>query len=113
VVRSTGTRRSRYVFQAGVVNAGCLWQLAWRATRQEGMRLDYHRRDLGALVGTLWSVRDSPARTCTERLYTALPKGATLSQASIAGREAARSAGDATWLAYVVYGRPHMRISKS
>jgi hypothetical protein len=41
----------------------------------------------------------------------ALLKGARLSEATVHAREAARSAGDATWLAYTVYGTPNARLS--
>ena len=33
--------------------------------------------------------------------------GDRLAEAAIAAREAARNAGEATWLAYVIYGHPH------
>jgi hypothetical protein len=64
----------------------------------------------GAFVGALWSVGDSPARRFTESLYEQLCKGATLSDAAILAREQSRKAGDATWLAYIVYGHPHLRL---
>jgi hypothetical protein len=52
-------------------------------------------------------VGDSPARNFTEEFYLQLKGGKTISEATIEAREKARSAGDATWLAYVVYGHPH------
>jgi hypothetical protein len=61
----------------------------------------------GAFVGALWSVGDQPARTFTERLYKQLLNGDRLAEAAIAAREAARDAGEATWLAYVIYGHSH------
>jgi hypothetical protein len=68
-------------------------------------------------VGTLWSVGDNTARTFTEQFYTALLAGKTVAQASIAAREAARTAKDnvldqSTWLAYVVYGHPDAKLVK-
>jgi hypothetical protein len=70
----------------------------------------------GAFVGTLWSVGDSPARSFTETLYRELRgepgrKPSNLADAAIAAREKAREAGDATWLAYAVYGHPHMKVT--
>jgi CHAT domain-containing protein len=67
----------------------------------------------GAFVGTLWSVGDSPARTFTETLYKVLDQGKNLSEATIEARNAARAAGESTWLAYVVYGHPHLKIKRS
>jgi hypothetical protein len=61
----------------------------------------------GAFVGALWSVGDRPARSFTEELYNQLLAGKRLAEAAIAARETARNAGEATWLAYVIYGHPH------
>lgn len=62
----------------------------------------------GAFVGTLWSIGDFPGRSFTEKFYEALLKEhASLAEATIAAREAARQAEDASWLAYAVYGHPH------
>jgi len=36
----------------------------------------------------------------------------TLAEATIAAREAARKERDATWLAYVVYGHPYMKVER-
>ncbi len=60
----------------------------------------------GAYVSTLWSVRQEPARDFVETFYDRLLGGATVGEASVAAREAARAAGDASWLAYAVYARP-------
>ena len=59
-----------------------------------------------AFVSCLWSVRDQPSRTFVETLYEQLLAGVPMGRASAAAREAARSAGDATWLSFVVYSRP-------
>lgn len=60
-----------------------------------------------AFISTLWSVGDAAALAFTKALYQKLLSGATLAQASVAARQAARKAGgEATWLAYVVYGDP-------
>ena len=64
----------------------------------------------GAFVGALWSIGDHPAFTFTETFYKALKQGKNLSEATRMGRDAARAAGDATWLAYVVYGHPHLAV---
>jgi CHAT domain-containing protein len=65
----------------------------------------------GAFIGALWSVGDQPAFVFGKAFYDALLRGAMVSQAAIAAREAARQ-DDATWLAYVVYGHPHARLKQ-
>jgi hypothetical protein len=49
----------------------------------------------------------------TETLYLGLKEGLTLSEASISARKKASEQGDATWLAYAVYGHPNLRINLS
>lgn len=60
-----------------------------------------------AFVACLWSVRKQPSRIFTESLYEQLLAGVPLGQAVSQSRAAARSDEDAaSWLSYVVYGRP-------
>jgi len=63
----------------------------------------------GAFIGTSWPVRDVPARAFCDAFYGSLLNGDTLASAAGAGRAAAKAKGDATWLAYKVYGRPAAR----
>ena len=53
------------------------------------------------------------ASTFVKTLYEELRKGRTMSQAARVGREAARQAGEGTWLAYAVYAHPHLRVTFS
>jgi hypothetical protein len=47
----------------------------------------------------------------TEEFYTQLKKRkACIAKATNAARAKAQQAGDATWLAYVVYGHPHAKL---
>lgn len=71
-----------------------------------GFAQAFVRAGAGIFVGTLWAVGDSPARNFTEAFYTGLKAGKPLAKATSAARTAAKDAGDATWLAYVVYGDP-------
>jgi hypothetical protein len=64
----------------------------------------------GAFIGSLWSVGDQPAFVFGRAFYDRLLQGDTVSEATIAAREAARQ-DDATWLAYVVYAHPHARLT--
>jgi hypothetical protein len=49
--------------------------------------------------------------TFAETFYKELMAGKTVSETAIAAREAAKNAEDVTWLAYVVYGHPHAKVS--
>jgi hypothetical protein len=64
----------------------------------------------GAFVSCLWSVGDQPACEFTQELYTQLKKGTALAEAVIAARRKAKN-GDATWLAYSVYGNPFCKVA--
>lgn len=70
-------------------------------------------RGAGAFVAPLWSVGDQAARHFSEAFYRALLAGETFSDAATRARNAARSAGDPTWLAYAVYARPDGRLVPS
>ena len=59
-----------------------------------------------AFVSCLWSVEQEPSRIFVEKLYEELLDGKPMATASARAREAARKAGDATWLSFVVYSRP-------
>ena len=93
-----------------VLNACQTGRAGYKLTGIGGFAQAFLKRKAGAFVGTLWSVGDVPARTFTEEFYTQLIKGSTIAEATIKAREKAQKAGDATWLAYVVYGHPHARI---
>jgi hypothetical protein len=66
-----------------------------------------------AFVSCLWSVHEQPSRVFVERLYEELLAGQTMAAASVRAREAAREAGDATWLAFVVYARPDAVLART
>ncbi|MFZ5878309.1 MAG: DUF7379 domain-containing protein [Chloroflexota bacterium] len=93
-----------------VLNACQAGRAGYKLTGIGGFAQAFLKRKAGAFVSTLWSVGDSPALSFTEEFYAQLLKGAPLSLAAIHAREKARKAGDATWLAYVVYGHPHARL---
>jgi CHAT domain-containing protein len=90
-----------------VLNACQVARQGWHLTSAGGFADAFLRAGAGGFVGTLWAVGDAPARTFTETFYHALMAGKTFAESAIAARQAARDAGDATWLAYAVYGHPH------
>jgi hypothetical protein len=66
----------------------------------------------GAFVSSLWSVGDQPASVFARTFYQQLQAegGTTIARAVTVAREAARAAGDATWLAYAVYAHPNCHV---
>ena len=76
-------------------------------------------RGAGVFIGTQWSVGDAPARTFIEAFYKSFTQRAAgkkalrLHEAVMAARQAARDGGDATWLAYVVYGHPRAVVESA
>ena len=67
------------------------------------------RKGAGAFVGTSWAVRDKPAALFSTTFYNELLGGKSLSEAASAARAAAKKLGDASWLAFKVYGHPRAR----
>jgi hypothetical protein len=94
-----------------VLNACQLGRSGYKLTGIGGFSQAFIGKGAGVFVGALWSVGDSPAREFTEGFYKSLLSGNSLAKASTNGRETARLAQGATWLAYVVYGHPHAKLS--
>ncbi len=90
-----------------VLNACQAGRAGYRLSGTGGFARAFLTGKAGVFVGALWSVGDQPARSFTEQLYKQLLAGDRLAEAAIAARESARNAGEATWLAYVIYGHPH------
>jgi CHAT domain len=67
------------------------------------------RAGAGAFVGAAWAVRDKPAGAFSTAFYEALWNDKTLAEAAGAARQAAKKFGDASWLAFKVYGHPRAR----
>jgi CHAT domain/Ternary complex associated domain 7 len=93
------------------LNACQAGRAGYQLTGIGGFAQAFLRGGAGAFIGALWSVGDQPAFVFGKAFYDALLRGAMVSQAAIAAREAARQ-DDATWLAYVVYGHPHARLKQ-
>jgi hypothetical protein len=67
------------------------------------------RAGAGAFVGSAWAVRDKPAGKFAQAFYNALLDGKILAEAASLARSAAKVVGDASWLAFKVYGHPRAR----
>jgi hypothetical protein len=94
-----------------VLNACQAGQLAPKLTRVGGFAHAFIQNGAGAFISALWSVGDQPASAFSKQLYRSLLAGRTLAQASMDARKAARKqGGEATSLAYVVYGNPCARL---
>jgi CHAT domain/Ternary complex associated domain 7 len=93
-----------------VLNACQAGRAGYKLTGLGGFAQAFLKRGAGVFIGALWSVGDNPARSFTEEFYTQLLNRATIAEATIKAREQARQAREATWLAYVVYGHPHLEI---
>jgi triacylglycerol esterase/lipase EstA (alpha/beta hydrolase family) len=90
-----------------VINACQTGRAGYKLSGMGGFARAFLTGKAGVFVGALWSVGDQPACTFTEQLYRRLLAGDRLADAAISAREAARNSGEATWLAYVIYGHPH------
>ena len=93
-----------------VLNACQAGRLGYALTGIGGFAQAFLHGGAGAFIGTQWSVGDVPARVFTETFYRRMLDGATVAEATVASRERARADGDATWLAYAVYGHPNARL---
>jgi CHAT domain-containing protein len=63
----------------------------------------------GSVVGASWPVRDLAANRFATAFYEALLDTKPLATAASEARSAAAGTGDATWLAFKVFGDPHAR----
>jgi CHAT domain-containing protein len=104
---SVGRRRPMVV-----LNACQVGRLQRRLAGFGGFSKAFLTAGAGVFVSSLWSVGDEPARSFVEAFYGQLNNGKTISEATVQAREAARKAGDLTWLAYVVYANPQATLVK-
>lgn len=93
-----------------VLNACQIGRMGFTLTRVGGFAEAFLRRGAGVFIGSLWSVGDRSARLFTETLYESLKAGMPLAEAAVKARHRAAAEGDASWLAYAVYGHPGLRL---
>jgi hypothetical protein len=94
------------------LNACQVGRAGYKLTSIGGFARAFLSKGAGLFISSMWSVGDGTARTFTETLYRGLLDGKKLSEATIAAREASRKAGEATWLAYTVYGHPDATLAR-
>jgi hypothetical protein len=94
-----------------VLNACQIGRTGYALTGISGFAQAFLRGGAGAFVGSLWSVGDRPAQIFSETLYSSLIEGCNLAESTKKAREKAKASGDATWLAYIVYGHPYLKVS--
>lgn len=99
-----------------VLNACQVGRAGYQLTGIGGFAEAFMGKGAGAFVGTLWSVTDEVALAFNQALYDQLLADEPLATAAVAAREAARKEGerrgDASWLAYAVYGHPQARLDR-
>ncbi|RYH09192.1 CHAT domain-containing protein [Tropicimonas sp. IMCC6043] len=66
----------------------------------------FMERGAGAFVGSSWPVYDRPAAAFARQFYRVLLNGESLARAAREARNAAKGFGDASWLAFKIYGDP-------
>ena len=93
-----------------VLNACQTGRLGYQLASIGGFAEAFVGGGAGAFISSLWSVGDTPARTFVQALYEALLDGHPMARAVRAAREGARTAGDATWLAYTIYAHPNATL---
>ncbi|MEM5317163.1 CHAT domain-containing protein [Paraburkholderia sp. JHI869] len=90
--------------QVGVPSAGM--------TGAAGLGISFLKSCKAAiLVAPMWSVGDSTASLFARLFYQKLVEGAPLVTAVRHARNAAKEAGDPSWLAYSVWGHPYARVN--
>lgn len=93
------------------LNACQIGRIGYHLTSIGGFAQAFIKAGAGAFVGTLWGVDDKLAINFTKTFYAELAAGSTLAEASKKARNAAKKAGEPTWLAYTVYGEPFAKVS--
>jgi CHAT domain-containing protein len=88
------------------VNACQVGRAGYKLTGLGGFAQAFLGAGAGIFARTLWSVGDELASTFAQHFYRQMKAGAKLSYVAAKAREAARKAGDASWLCYVVYDHP-------
>jgi formylglycine-generating enzyme required for sulfatase activity len=88
------------------LNACSTGQSGVSLTDMGGWAPELLRAGAGAYIGTLWSINDGPARAFAKAFYTSFLSGEPIAEAVLLARQAIRSEGHSTWLAYTAFAHP-------
>ena len=92
-------------------NACDVGRLRSGATGLGGFAEAFLRGGVGVFIGCSWAVRDDVTAAFVRTFYEqTLREHATLGEAVLAARRAAREAGDLTSLAFTVFADPRARL---
>jgi CHAT domain-containing protein len=93
-----------------VFNACHSGREGWVLNRLGGWANRLISNGAGLFLAPLWTVTDESALTFAQTWYRALFAGEAVAAATRLARQAARRAGDPTWLAYSLYAHPNARL---
>ena len=92
------------------LNACQVGRQGYSLTGNGGFAQAFVNSGAGAFISTHWSVGDKPALVFSKTFYEQLLSGKNVMTAVAAARKAAKNEEEMTWLAYVVYADPYMKI---
>jgi hypothetical protein len=93
-----------------ILNACQTGALGFSLTKTMGWSKTFIGAGSSVFIGTAWSVTDQGASKFVQFLYAELAKGTTLGEAVKMARNYCKTTGDPSWLAYQLYGHPHIQI---
>lgn len=93
-----------------IFNACQVGRQGWDITRLGGWANRLISTGAGMFLAPLWSVDDKSALLFITTFYNCLKKKDTVAEAVRKSREAAKKAGDLTWMAYSLYAHPNAKL---
>lgn len=94
------------------LNACQVGRQGYNLTGTGGFARAFVKSGAGAFISTHWSVGDMSALVFSKTLYEQLLAGNTMMDAVAAARNAAKNEKEMTWLSYVVYADPYVKLIK-
>ena len=94
------------------LNACQVGRQGYSLTGTGGFAKAFVKSGAGAFISTHWSVGDTSALVFSKTLYEQLLAGNTMMDAVGAARNAAKNEQEMTWLSYVVYADPYVKLIK-